>query len=130
MLKIFYAKIFPTFNLINYSFLSYYFLGNKDYILYYIKKNILVYRITNIILNDYTSLILDNIHWDIVVEAHKVMKTSHPDVYKTWQKNYIRNPRRRAQKRFATINITDVNPDKKNLTAFSSLDSQLIIKKK
>ncbi len=116
------SKLFSQVNLISYSFLSYYFLSNQNFIINQIKKRILVYRITSIIVHDYISLIFDKIHWDIDVEAHEAIKPSRADVYKTWHVDAIRSSssRKDSNSRIAPISPTDEDAYEKNLTSTAS----------
>lgn len=89
--KIFYKyyiyNIFRQPNFINYGFLSYYFLENNNFIKDFIKKHLLLYRITNIIIIESISIYFEYMHWDLAREAHKVKTIQHTDLLKLWHKN-------------------------------------------
>lgn len=84
-------KIFSKPSLINYGFLSYYYLENNIYIINYIKKNILLYRILNIFIVKHINIKFHNFFNYIDVEAHKANSFKNPALQKMWNINYIKN---------------------------------------
>lgn len=119
--KFFTYNIFNIPNIINYGFLSYYFLENNTYLKNYIKKKILLYRITNIIIIEYISILFDCLHWDIDLEAHKFKSFSQPDILKMWQIN-INKHLSKKQKLIAPINPNIFDSKNKSIQSFISLD--------
>lgn len=87
-------KLYFYFNneiFLNYGFLCYYYLENNNYINNFIKKNILLYRILNIVLVKWSFLLFNYFHWDLNKNAHTFKNFSNPDVKKNWNFNYIKN---------------------------------------
>ncbi len=129
--KFFSKNLFKTINTINYSFISYFFYDNNIYIKNYIKKNILIYRITNILIIDYISLLLNHIYYDIDIEAHKFKNFGQPDFLKLWKKNYIKYTKNKQKYSIAPIyNISYRNVFYKkhsnNIHAFKSSEDLAI----
>ena len=83
--------IFSNHILINYGFLSFYCLENNIYIMNYIRKNILIYRIINIFLIKYINNIFKTFFNYIDVESHKANSFKNPALQKMWNINYIKN---------------------------------------
>jgi hypothetical protein len=90
---LYYYKISKKFNdnfLINYGFLSFYYLEKNFFICNYIKKNFLLYKIYNLTLVKWYNKIFDYFNNDLNVSPHKFKNFSNPDVQKVWSINYIK----------------------------------------
>lgn len=99
-LKIFikfkFKNIFNNIFLINYGFLSFYFLENNKYINLYFKKNILLYRIYNTIIGSfYNYKILNYFDNYINSHSHRYYSLKNPNFRKKWHFSFIKNFRKK-----------------------------------
>lgn len=107
-------------NIINYGFLSYYFLENNNYVKIFVRKNILLYRITNILIIEYISLLFDHWHRDLNREAHKFKGFDQPDILKMWQINITKTLRKKIDKSIAPIYSNINNPNSNSIHSFDN----------
>jgi hypothetical protein len=90
-IKFKFNKIFNNVFLINYGFLSFYYLENNKYIYNYLKKNILLYRIFSKIISNWCNYrIFDYFNKIIDMHSHKYYSLKNPILRKKWYFNYIR----------------------------------------
>lgn len=131
LFRIFYKFINFSFffrrNLINYGFLTYFFLDNHKFLNYLIKKNILLYRIKNIIIVEYINKIYIKLYKDINKEGHKFKKFSQPDVFKKWQINYIKYFKESPYPKVAEVYTKIYEKNKKIINAYNNRDIKSIL---
>jgi hypothetical protein len=117
----FFYKILYRFNikyqfniniLLNYGFLSFYYLENNKFIHLFLKKNILLYRILNLVIVKWSYLLFDHVHWELNKNAHVFKNLKNPDVQKAWRLNYIRRfERNQLISPFLNSNYYNKEPD-------------------
>lgn len=90
------SSLFLNHILINYGFLSFYFLEDNNYIINYIKKNILLYRIINIFISRHINMQFNKLFNYIDVDPHKANSFKNPSLQKMWNINYIRHKRNKS----------------------------------
>lgn len=88
--------IFLNHFLINYGFLSFYCLEDNVYIINYIKKKILLYRIINIFISRHVKTQFDKLFNYIDVDPHKANSFKNPALQKMWNINYIRYKKKKT----------------------------------
>ena len=76
------TSLFSNHILINYGFLSFYCLEDNNYIINYIKKNILLYRIINIFIGRHINMQFNKLFNYIDVDPHKANSFKNPSLQK------------------------------------------------